>query len=507
MALLQVKTENGIVEGLPAGNQSVSIFKGIPFAKPPVGDLRWKAPQPAEDWDGVLLCHQFAPIPMQARFASEGGGNTLAAQEFYVIDFPMSEDCLYLNIWTPAKSDSEKLPVAVYIHGGGMETGYSYLNAYDGEAFAKRGVIMVTIAYRLGIFGFMAHPDLAAEDPHHSTGNYAIMDQVAALAWIHRNIAAFGGDPENVTIFGQSAGGMSVQNLCGTPLANGLYQHAIMQSGGGLSKCGPMDEFSLEKAYECSSKYLAYAGIDSPVNARNRDAKELIDLFVEFKGDKGYSGMFQPCVDGYVHPLPMAEYFMKGMQPDIDYMIGCTRDEMRRFGAPAPTYEQIKATAEAAYGDKAAQFLKAVHADDPKVCARYFEDPIGSNMLSGDLAWCENQLILGRKPAYEYYFTYVPPGAEAMGAHHSVEHHYVFQTLVRSKRPYTGFDFDLSNKLCDYWTNFCKTGNPNGNGEETWAPFTKEHPEALIIDGPCHMGKVEREPQIAFHVDYTLDRL
>ena len=210
MALLQVKTENGIVEGLPAGNQSVSIFKGIPFAKPPVGDLRWKAPQPAEDWDGVLLCHQFAPIPMQARFASEGGGNTLAAQEFYVIDFPMSEDCLYLNVWTPAKSDSEKLPVAVYIHGGGMETGYSYLNAYDGEAFAKRGVIMVTIAYRLGIFGFMAHPDLAAEDPHHSTGNYAIMDQVAALAWIHRNIAAFGGDPENVTIFGQSAGKISL---------------------------------------------------------------------------------------------------------------------------------------------------------------------------------------------------------------------------------------------------------------------------------------------------------
>lgn len=507
MALLQVKTENGIIEGLPAGNQSVSIFKGIPFAKPPVGDLRWKAPQPAEDWDGVLLCHQFAPIPMQARFASEGGGNTLAAQEFYVIDFPMSEDCLYLNVWTPAKSDSEKLPVAVYIHGGGMETGYSYLNAYDGEAFAKRGVIMVTIAYRLGIFGFMAHPDLAAEDPHHSTGNYAIMDQVAALAWIHRNIAAFGGDPENVTIFGQSAGGMSVQNLCGTPLANGLYQHAIMQSGGGLSKGGPLDEFSLEKAYECSGKYLAYAGIDSPVNARNRDAKELIDLFVEFKGDKGYSGMFQPCVDGYVHPLPMAEYFMKGMQPDIDYMIGCTRDEMRRFGAPAPAYEQIRATAEDAYGEKAAQFLEAVHADDPKICARYFEDPIGSNMLSGDLAWCENQLILGRKPAYEYYFTYVPPGAEAMGAHHSVEHHYVFQTLVRSKRPYTGFDFDLSNKLCDYWTNFCKTGNPNGDGEETWAPFTKEHPEALIIDGPCHMGKVVREPQIAFHVDYTLNRL
>lgn len=504
MALLQVKTENGIVEGLPAGNQMVSIFKGIPFAKAPVGELRWKAPQPAEDWDGILLCHQFAPIAMQARFASEGGGNTLAAQEFYVIEFPMSEDCLYLNVWTPAKSADEKLPVAVYIHGGGMETGYSYLNAYDGEAFAKRGVIMVTIAYRLGIFGFMAHPDLAAEDPHHSTGNYGIMDQVAALQWVKRNIAAFGGDPENVTIFGQSAGGMSVQNICGTPLANGLYQHAIMQSGGGLSKNGPMDEFSLEKAYACSKKYLDYVGVKSPLELRSADAQELIDRFTEMKGP-GYSQLFQPCVDGYVHPLPMYEYFRKGLMPDIDYMLGCTADEMRRFGAPAPAYEQMEATAKAMYGDQAEAFLDAVHAKEPTVCARYFEDPVGNNMLAADLAWCKNQLLLGRRPAYEYYFTYVPPGAEKMGAHHSVEHHYVFQTLVRSKRPYTGKDYDLSNTLCDYWTNFCKTGNPNGDGEESWKPFTEEAPEALIIDGQCHMGVVEQEPQIAFHVNYTLE--
>ena len=164
MALLQVKTENGIVEGLPAGNQAVSVFKGIPFAKAPVGELRWKAPQPAENWDGVLQAYKFAPIAMQPRFVSEGGGTSLAAQEFYVVEFPMSEDCLYLNVWTPAKSADEKLPVAVYIHGGGYETGYSYLNAYDGEGFAKRGVIMVTVSYRLNVFGFLAHPDLAAEN-------------------------------------------------------------------------------------------------------------------------------------------------------------------------------------------------------------------------------------------------------------------------------------------------------------------------------------------------------
>ncbi len=507
MALLQVKTENGIVEGLPSGNQMISVFKGIPFAKPPVGDLRWKAPQPAEDWEGVRPCYKFGFIPMQARFASEGGGNTLAAQEFYVIEFPMSEDCLYLNIWTPAKAADEKLPVAVYIHGGGMETGYSYLNAYDGEAFAKRGVILVTIAYRLNIFGFLAHPDLAAEDPNHSTGNYGILDQIAALQWVQRNIEAFGGDPENVTIFGQSAGGMSVQNLVGSPLANGLYQHAIMQSGGGMSKGGPCDEFSLETAYACSGKFLEFVGIKTPLAARDIDAEELLQRFIEFKGGNGYSNMFQPCTDGYVHPLPMAEYFERGMHPDADYMLGCTKDEMRRAGAPAPSYEKIAEMARASYGDQAEAFLAAVHAEDPAACAPYFEDPIGSNMLSADLAFCENQNRLGRKPAFEYYFTYVPPGAEAMGAHHSVEHHYVFQTLLRSHRPYTGYDYDLSNRLCDYWTNFCKTGNPNGEGPETWAPFTAEKPEALIIDGPCHMAPVPREPQVAFHVDYVMGRM
>ena len=491
-----VQTEAGKLRGYVWND--TFIFKGIKYADA----KRFRRPEKVQPWEGIKDAQSYGMVcPL---LEQDKPGMELLVPHMY---WPMDENCQYLNIWTQSIDKEAKKPVMVWLHGGGFFAGSSIEQiAYDGENMSREGdVVVVSLNHRLNVLGYLDLSPFGEE--YEASANVGSFDMIAALQWVRDNIAAFGGDPDNVTIFGQSAGGMSVQNLCGTPLANGLYQHAIMQSGGGLSKGGPLDEFSLEKAYECSGKYLAYAGIDSPVNARNRDAKELIDLFVEFKGDKGYSGMFQPCVDGYVHPLPMAEYFMKGMQPDIDYMIGCTRDEMRRFGAPAPAYEQIRATAEATYGEKAAQFLEAVHADDPKICARYFEDPIGSNMLSGDLAWCENQLILGRKPAYEYYFTYVPPGAEAMGAHHSVEHHYVFQTLVRSKRPYTGFDFDLSNKLCDYWTNFCKTGNPNGDGEETWAPFTKEHPEALIIDDPCHMGKVAREPQIAFHVDYTLNRL
>ena len=193
MALLKVQTEGGMVEGLPANNQAVSIFKGIPFAKPPAGDLRWRPPEPVKPWEGTLKAFKFPDICTQPRFASEGG-NTLAATEFYVVEFPMSEDFLSLNIWTPAKSPEEKLPVAVYIHGGGYETGYSYLNAYDGEGFAKRGVIMVTIPYRLNFLGFLAHPELAAEEPNGSTGNYGLLDQIAAINWVRRNIPAFGGE-------------------------------------------------------------------------------------------------------------------------------------------------------------------------------------------------------------------------------------------------------------------------------------------------------------------------
>lgn len=505
MALLQVTTENGIVEGLPGSNQAISIFKGIPFAKPPTGDLRWRAPQPAEPWEGVRQCYKFASIPVQPRFSSEGGGNTLAAQEFYVMEYPTSEDCLYLNVWTPAKSADEKLPVGVYFHGGGFETGYSYLNAYDGEGFAKRDIVIVTVAYRLNLFGFLAHPLLAEEDPHGSTGNYGTLDQIAGVEWVKRNIAAFGGDPDNITLFGQSAGGFSVQNLCAAPLLKGRFQRAIMQSGGGLNKYADLNPLPKGEAYRTSIQFLEFLGVRTPQEARELDAEMMVLRMKEFKKTDSYSLLFYPCIDGYALTEPLADYFCAGKQPDIDYLLGCTADEMRRPGTRPPAYEVIEARAREKYKDLADRYLEAIQAQDPAACQPYFEDPTGSQMLAGDLAWCENQLRLGRRPAYMYYFTYVPPGAD--GAHHSAEHHYVFQTLVRSKRPYKGFDFDLSNELADYWANFIKTGNPNAKDSDTWKPYTAEAPEALIIAKERYMGSVPRPADVAFQADYSLGKL
>ena len=506
MSLNQVRTESGIVEGYPGGNQFITVFKGIPFAKPPVGDLRWRAPQPCDPWDGVLKAYQFGNIAMQPRFVSEGGGTSLAAQEFYVRDYPMSEDCLYLNIWTPAKTGGEKLPVAVYIHGGGYETGYSYLNAYDGEGFAKRGVVMVTVAYRVNVFGFLSHPALAAEDPNDSSGNYGLMDLVAAIEWVRRNIAGFGGDPDNISLFGQSAGGGCVQNLCATPLLKGKIRHAIMQSSGGVSKNNFGDCRSRAEDEEIGKRFFEFLGVKDPAGARALPAELVEEKYKEFKNTSFYGMLFIPNVDGYVLPEDPADYFLAGKQDDIEYMVGCTRDEMRRPGAPAPSPEQLKKDA-ARYGAYAEQYLERIGAEDPEKVQPCFEDPIGNSFLSAALAFCENQNDLDRKPAYMYYFTYVPPGAEEMGAHHSVEHHYVFQTLVRSKRPYTGFDFDLSNELADYWANFVRTGNPNPAGTDLWKPYTAEAPEGLIIGKERKMGEIPRLPNVQFQIEYSLGKL
>ena len=235
MALLQVKIESGIVEGIPGWNQAVGLFRGIPYAAPPVGELRFKEPQPAKPWDGVLKAYNYGNISYQERRASEGGGD-LIGNEFYCVDWPRSEDCLYLNVWTPANSAEEKLPVGVYLHGGGYAQGYGHLNCYDGEGFAKRGCITVTLNHRLGIFGYLAHPELTAENEHHSSGNYGVLDIIAALKWVKRNIAAFGGDPDKITVFGQSGGGSKVMTMIASPLTKGLITGAIMQSGGGLTR-------------------------------------------------------------------------------------------------------------------------------------------------------------------------------------------------------------------------------------------------------------------------------
>lgn len=453
MALLETRIESGLVRGTTGWNQAITIFKGVPFAAPPVGDLRWKAPQPCQPWEGVRPCIEWASMAMQEGYVSEGGG--IIGTEFYVGNYQKSEDCLYLNIWTPAESPDEKLPVAVYIHGGGHQTGYSYLNCYDGEGFAKRGIVMVTIPYRLNVFGNLAHPELTAEGNGYSS-NYGLRDQVAAFEWIHRNIAAFGGDPENVTVFGQSGGASSVQAMCTSPLTNDLIHRAIMQSGGGLRKPYSMWSANLQNAEEAGIKFFEFMGFKNLAEARAASAEEILDGYTRFNQVKirddeepGMGGKymrFAPLLaDGYIFPENPIDICLKGNHKERDYMLTSTSGE-------------------------------------------------GIMTTVQNLAFAENELKLGRKPSYLMYFTYVPPGAE--NAHHSVEHHYVFQTLLRSHRPYTGFDWELSNELADRWASFMKTGNPNPADKHylEWTPFTAESPMAYEIAANRRMIKIPETP-------------
>lgn len=256
MAMLETTIDTGAVRGVPGRNQSVSVFRGIPFARAE----RWRRPQPVEPWADTFDAARFGTICPQPTFGFEGGVS-LAAQEFYVVDYPMGEDCLVANVWTPARSSDERLPVALYIHGGAYETGYGWLNAYDGEGFNRRGVILVTINYRLNVFGYLALPELAAEDPDGSTGCYGLQDQLAGLDWVRRNIAAFGGDPERITVFGQSAGGSSVCNVLNSPYSKGKLVGAIMQSGGGLPWRSDLAPRDLDVAYAIGAQFLAACGV------------------------------------------------------------------------------------------------------------------------------------------------------------------------------------------------------------------------------------------------------
>ncbi len=322
----QVKVEQGIVQGTI--EDSLRVFKGVPFAKPPVGNLRWKAPQPAEKWDGVKQTTAFAPAPMQ-------GGNPPSGK---------SEDCLYLNIWTPTKSASEKLPVLVWIYGGGFSFGATYF--YDGAKLAKKGVILVSIAYRVNQFGFLAHPELSAESPNHVSGNYGILDQIVGLQWIQDNIAAFGGDPTKVTIFGESAGGISVSMLCTSPLAKGLFSGAISESGGSFGPTRPTtypgeNMKTLKKAEADGVEYMQKAGVSSLAKLRALDADKVPSGF-------GMAGGW-PIVDGYVIPDDQYKLYEEGKYNDVPVLIGYNSDEGASF-SHEKTPEQYFAGVRARYG-------------------------------------------------------------------------------------------------------------------------------------------------------------
>lgn len=424
-----VQTKQGAVEGYLSQDSQTVIFKGVPYAQPPLGDLRFRRPQEHEPWTGTLSCKEFGSSCPQADLSAMD----FYAKEFYDVPLPaLSEDCLYLNIWTPESASPESgLPVLFWIHGGAFMHGSGSEKEFDGEGFAKDGVILVTINYRVNAFGFFAHPDLERENPEGVCGNYGILDQIFALRWVRENIGNFGGDPDKITISGQSAGCMSVQAIISSELSKGMFRGAILQSGGGIRVLG--DTASKEQLWSTSRKLMEHLGVSAIEELRQVPAGALRDAAYAVAGEGG--GLrWTPHVDGWLLKDTTDALAEKGAVHDIAYMIGSLGND------------------------------------------------IGGGLLlqESGARWCENQLKLGRRPSYFYFFDRKLPGDNA-GAFHSGELWYIFQTLDRCWRPWEARDRELEKMLSGYWANFAKSLDPNGPGLPVWNPYTKESPLPQVI--------------------------
>ena len=465
---LRVKTENGKIEGIMAANGQIRAFLGIPFAAPPVGPLRWQPPQPAAKWKGVRQAVNFGSHCMQP---------TLYGDMIFRDPGP-SEDCLTLNVWTPAHDKDAKLPVMVWIYGGGYSAGGTSEARQNGEYLAQKGVVVVSMNYRLGIFGFFALPALADESPHHAAGNYGLMDQTAALQWVKRNIAQFGGDPANVTLFGESAGSFSVSLQMASPLAQGLFVHAIGESGGafpGPHGGAPELAVSEQRNMEFVQKALGTTDL-AQLRAVSADAL-LKAALTKFDGK---TPRFGPDVDKYFLPESVPAIYAAGKQAHIPLLAGWNKDEGAGgvLSQPQrPTLASMKIFAETEFGAEAPEFLSVYAANDDAEALRALEDYAGDKFIAySTWAWLEAQVKTGGAPVYRYHFDLGSPGdkyhpAEA-GAFHSDDIEYVFGTLdSRPGAVWRPEDRKLSADIQNYWTNFAKTGDPNGSNLAKWPVY------------------------------------
>ena len=476
----QVKTLTGVVEGKDDG--TVRSFLGIPYAQPPVGDLRWKPPVPAARWDGVRKATDFGSHCLQ--------GNPYG--DMVLRDPGGSEDCLSLNIWVPSNASSKKLPVMVWIYGGGFVCGSTSEARQDGARLAQQGVVVVSMNYRLNIFGFMVHPELAKESPHGASGNYGLMDQTLALHWVHDNIAAFGGDPDNVTIFGESAGSFSVSSQMASPLAKGLFNKAIGESGAAFSRSG-LSYDSLAIREEKDSKLVKEKlGVSTLAELRALPAQKLFDIF-DKAGPDAFD--FGPNIDGYFLPQSVPEIFAAGKQNDVPLLAGWNHDEDSFavvLNPQKPTVESFKATAQKDFGDKSAEFLKLYPTDTDEHLLRSAIDYASDTFISfSTWAWLEAQSKTGKHVVYRYRFDMAPPSsnpkAPNLGAYHSAEIEYVFGQLdSKASVPWTSADRAVSEQMMKYWSNFAKTGDPNGPGLPKWPKYisTDGWPVMHLSDKP-----------------------
>lgn len=481
IALDTVKVETGLLTGIHNDSSGVWAFKGIPFAAPPVGGLRWKEPQPATSWEGVRKCDTFSASALQP----PPNPFMMWTKEFMAPLEPLSEDCLYLNVWTAATSADEKRPVIVWIHGGGFSGGSGSVPLYDGEGLAKKGVVFVTINYRLGIFGFLAHPELTKESPHHASGNYALLDQLAAIRWVKKNITGFGGDPNRVTIAGQSAGSFSVNALVASPLGKGLFEGAIAESGGMFSRETRLQ--SLEDGEKAGLKVAETVKAKSLADLRAIPAEELLKA--------GAPNMVTR--DGYFLPESVLEIFEAGKQNDVPLLTGWNADEGFLFGKPK-TAKEFKAEAEKKYGSMAADFLKLFPAANDGEAAKA-QKTISRNELFAwqNYSWARFQ-SKGKSKAYLYQFSRVPPGEPNYGAFHSAEFGYCLNTLDKWARPFEEWDKKLSEAMSSYWVNFATTGNPNGPGLTEWPAFDAAKPQVIDFGNEIKVIAVPAKDQFDF---------
>ena len=471
--LRQVRTENGVVRGIEAADPRITAFKGIPFAAPPTGKNRWRAPQPCENWAGVRDCSRFAPISMQW---IPGLGDDIYCREWHVDpEIPMGEDCLYLNVWTKAKEPGEKMPVLVWFFGGGLQCGYPAEMEFDGERIARRGIVVVTVNYRVGALGFLTHPQISREQPD-APANFGNLDQQAGLRWVQRNIAAFGGDPKKVTIAGQSAGGGSVMSQLACKANEGLCSGAVVMSAmifdPYLHREVGRPEL-LKQAEKKGMDFFEFLGVKTLEEARAMDAVTLQRSYEKYM--EGHQPFFTVQDDKFCVGDPIALY-TRGECVDAVMMAGNTSDEFLN-SIEVKNEVKLKEAAVKLFGDKADEFM-AFPETRAAVSGQGYAPASGIECtVKGVLT----EIAKAGRKGYCYLFDPDMPGWDNPGTFHSSDLWFWFETLAKCWRPFTGRHYDLARQMCDYFCNFIKTGDPNGEDLcgltlPRWEPWSGEAP-------------------------------
>jgi para-nitrobenzyl esterase len=472
-----VTVDTGALTG--ASDGAVASFKAIPYAAPPVGDLRWRAPRPASAWSGARDATKMGAICLQKYNPKDNGVGPL----------PQSEDCLTLNVWTAAKVHGRPMPVMVWIHGGGFVNGSGTAALYDGTSLAKQGVVVVTLNYRLGRLGFFAHPALTAEDPDGLLGNYALMDQIAALKWVQRNIAAFGGDPRQVTIFGESAGGIAVNTLMISPAARGLFARAITESGAGRSPYLKLARLSGPGETSAEARGEAFIAGLHVVDKTAADLRAIPADKIMEGPDPGVFDGFGPIIDGKVVPAEVIPAFAQGLEASVPYIVGYNSLEF-----PIP---------DAQVDGAMTMMLKVPAATQKTLAAAYPSTAAYRAHAPSDIIFSEPARTLAGlhaahgHPTWLYRFSAVSPSVrdKFKGAVHASEREYVFDTLSASPWPTGGHDAAIARAMSGYWAAFGRTGNPNAGGGPTWPAYSAKADRLLDFtnDGP----RPEKTPDAA----------